>query len=66
MDIQIKTRGLTKQYKMGTQVVDALRGVDLDIEKGSFTAISGTSGSGKSTLLGVLTRRPRARCTLVT
>ena len=35
MDIQIKTRGLTKQYKMGTQVVDALRGVDLDIEKGS-------------------------------
>ena len=54
MEIQIKTRGLTKQYKMGTQVVDALRGVDLDIEKGSFTAISGTSGSGKSTLLHML------------
>ena len=54
MDIQIKTRGLKKQYKLGTQVVDALRGVDLDIEKGSFTAISGTSGSGKSTLLHML------------
>ena len=31
MDIQIKTSALTKQYKMGTQTVDALKGVDLEI-----------------------------------
>ena len=54
MDIQIKTSALTKQYKMGTQTVDALKGVDLEIEKGSFTAVCGTSGSGKSTLLHML------------
>ena len=54
MDIQIKTQGLTKQYKMGTQTVDALNGIDLEIEKGSFTAVCGTSGSGKSTLLHML------------
>ena len=54
MEIQIRTQGLTKQYKMGTQTVDALKGVDLEIEKGSFTAICGTSGSGKSTLLHML------------
>ena len=54
MEIQLRTQALTKQYKMGTQTVDALKGIDLEIEKGSFTAISGTSGSGKSTLLHML------------
>ncbi len=54
MDVQIKTQSLTKQYKMGSQTVDALKGIDLEIAKGSFTAICGTSGSGKSTLLHML------------
>ncbi len=50
----VKTRGLTRHYKQGTHVVRALRGVDLDIERGEFTALMGPSGSGKSTLLNII------------
>lgn len=43
-----------KTYRMGDQNVHALAGIDLNIERGSFWAISGTSGSGKSTMLNLL------------
>ncbi len=43
-----------KTYRMGDQDVHALAGVDLQIERGSFWAISGSSGSGKSTMLNLL------------
>ncbi len=52
--MMIEMKNITKMYEMGTQVVHALRGVDLNIAEGEFVAIMGPSGSGKSTLMNVL------------
>ncbi len=50
----IETKGLSKVYGRGEYQVQALKQVDLTVEKGEFVAVIGTSGSGKSTLLHLL------------
>src|SRR5256886_14475270 len=50
----VRLVGLSKNYKRGAEVIKALDGVTLDIEKGEFVAVVGRSGSGKTTMLDLL------------
>lgn len=54
MESILKAENLKKYYGRGDTMIKALDGVDLEIERGKFTAVIGTSGSGKSTLLNML------------
>jgi putative ABC transport system ATP-binding protein len=53
-DWVIVTRGITRDYDMGGEVVHALRGVDLAVRRNEYVAIMGPSGSGKSTLMNII------------
>lgn len=50
----ISLRGVAKTYRLPGQEVPVLRGIDLDIQAGEFTALVGASGSGKSTLMNII------------
>jgi putative ABC transport system ATP-binding protein len=50
----IQTHNLQRRYKMGGELIHALRGVDVSIMPGEYVAIMGPSGSGKSTLMNLI------------
>ncbi|MBA5249633.1 MAG: ABC transporter ATP-binding protein [Gammaproteobacteria bacterium] len=54
MTMLIQLKQITKTFGTGVTKVNALKGINLEIEAGAFTAVSGPSGSGKSTLLNII------------
>lgn len=50
----IKAQSLTRTYRLGTSVIQALKDVNLEIQEGAFVSITGPSGSGKTTLLNLI------------
>jgi putative ABC transport system ATP-binding protein len=54
MDTLVRVRDVHKVYRRGSERIDVLQGVNLDIAEGDFLALMGPSGSGKTTLLNLL------------
>jgi putative ABC transport system ATP-binding protein len=50
----IEMRGIAKRYQMGSHVVNALDGVDLDVDRNEYVALMGPSGSGKTTFMNII------------
>ena len=50
----IRLRGITKTFGEGATAFQALKGIDLDVDKGDFIAVMGASGSGKSTMMNIV------------
>jgi len=50
----VEIRGVTKMYRRGSERIEVLHGIDLDIPRGDFVALMGPSGSGKTTLLNLI------------
>jgi putative ABC transport system ATP-binding protein len=50
----IETREISKVYKMGNQIVNALQSISISIDRGEYVAFMGPSGSGKSTLMNII------------
>ncbi len=54
MDLIVKSVDLVRHYRVGYQLIEALRGVSLEVRRGEFLVITGASGSGKSTLMHII------------
>ena len=50
----IETRNISKRYVMGEEVIDALKNINISVNKGEYVAFMGPSGSGKSTLMNIV------------
>ena len=50
----IQTTEIARRYQMGSEIINALNGVTIDIDKGEYVAFMGPSGSGKSTLMNII------------
>jgi len=54
LSVLVETKGVSKQFKRGSETIDVLEALDLSVGQGEFLALMGPSGSGKSTLLNLI------------
>ena len=59
-DLTVKTEGVIKEYRMGSNILQALKGIDIEIERGEYISLMGPSGSGKTTLFNMIGALDRA------